>query len=162
MAISKFPKGISAEILIGGTAAVEHADRDEIQVKHDDPEVAEYQASQTVSNYIESITDQSFVVKLALSPSYSRRMDSKIRFYISVDGKEVWIGTAARPRVQANDGYWEEEVEGVKEGKGHGCTIRKFRFAEIKTSKSPILTSIFEGSCLSPHIFAPADESNPR
>ena len=127
--------GISAQILIEDEVAEEHEDLDEIQVKHDDPAIAEYQATHTVSKYIESVTDQSFVIKLALDRPFSTNMDSKVRFYVSVDGIPAWTSTAARPRVKEHDGHWEDEVEGVKEGKGRGCVMRKFRFSEIKTSE---------------------------
>lgn len=64
-----------------------------------------------------------------------------MRFHIKLDGIPVWISTAARPRVRENGGEWEEVVEGVKEGKGRGCVVRKFRFAEIKTSESLSISS---------------------
>ena len=40
-----------------------------------------------------------------------------------------------RPGLEKNGGKWEDEVRGVKEGKGRGCTVREFRFVGIGTSK---------------------------
>lgn len=135
MAIAPFLPGITAQILVADTPAHEHPNDDEIHVKHPDPAIAAYQAAHTVSNYIKSVTGEPFTVKLALDAPYSDSMDSKVRFYVYLDGILAWISTAARPRVKDNDGHWEEEVAGVKSGKGAGCRMRKFEFAEIKTSE---------------------------
>jgi hypothetical protein len=143
MAIAPFLPGISASILIAGIPIHEHPDLDEPSIEHFDPAVSKYQTSVLVSNYIESVTDNEFTIKLTLGLPHSRTMDSKVRFHITLDGIPVWISTAARPAVQRNGYEWEDEVEGVKEGKGQACTVRKFRFQEIKTSKSPFLFLCF-------------------
>jgi hypothetical protein len=148
MAIAPLFPGITASILIAGKPAHEYPDLDEPSIEHFDRAVSEYQTKRLTSNYIESVTDNEFTIKLTLGPPDSRGMDSKVRFYIKVDGKGVWEATAAKPRVKENGDEWEEEVEGVKEGKGHGCKLRKFRFAEIKTSKYPFLPLCFFASLM--------------
>lgn len=135
MAIATLYPGITASILIAGRPTYEHPDLDEPSIENFDPAVSEYQTRRLTSKYIEAVTDNEFTIKLTFGPPDSRGMDSKVRFYVKVDGKENWEATAARPSVEKNGGMWEEEVEGVKVGKAHGCRLMKFRFAEIKTSK---------------------------
>jgi hypothetical protein len=135
MAIADFLPGIEAQVFVNGETATEYADEDEIQVEHASPEVAKYQASRTISKYIEAESDHPVSIKLSVDPPYSVNMDSKVGFYISVDGIPAWESTCSRPAVKKNGGHWDDEVLGVKEGKGRGCREKKFRFVAIKTSK---------------------------
>ncbi|RDL33034.1 uncharacterized protein BP5553_08473 [Venustampulla echinocandica] len=134
MAIAPYLQGITAQILINGVPTEEYDDPDPIAPKHADPAVARYISKHTISKYIVSETNQVFSIKLLVAKPYSNIMDSKCGFHIVIDGVPAWTSTCARPRVKENGGTWEDEVMGVKVGKGRNCVVRNFRFAEITTN----------------------------
>jgi len=128
--------GIEVTILVDGEPAQEHDDPDEIQIQHEDPQVVAYQAARTISKYIESLDSQPFSIRCKVSEplGHPKMIYSKLVIEIEVDGIPVWTCFCPRPFFKKNpEGIWEDEVTGVKEGKGRGCTEKELRFAKIET-----------------------------
>jgi hypothetical protein len=139
MAVLNFHRGITAQVLIDGSPADEIPDDEEIQIDHSDSDVVEHQAARTVSSYIQAETGKAFSIRVGVKcPPY--KMDSsKLCFHIFVDGKPAWISICDRPHFERRGNTeWEEDVDGIKEGKGQGCREYGFRFAKIETSTFPI------------------------
>lgn len=142
MAISKVQPGIAATILIDGQPATEHQDTDDVEVVHTDPVIAKYQASRTVSTYIESESEKTFSIKLSVGLPYGhKKMEcSKLGFHVVVDGVQATEVHCPRPwwKAQEDEAAWENEIKGVEEvakGKRDG-TLKEFKFAHISTSMS--------------------------
>jgi hypothetical protein len=135
MAVLSTLLGLTAEVLIGGVASHEYDDEDEINIQHDDAAVREYQAARTVSKYIKSVTGERFSLKFTVGPplGHTGMVYTKLLFQIYIDGIFVWQTFCARPDFKKMT-EWEDEVDGLKEGKGRGCTKKEFIFAAIETS----------------------------
>jgi hypothetical protein len=141
--------GITASILIGGAPAIEHADTDDIEVQHANPEIAKYQAARTVSTYIESESNKAFSIEVTVGAPYGgKKMEcSKLGFHITVDGVAATEVHCPRPFFKNKNGreaaeaIWKREIKGVEEvpkGKSKG-SLRVFKFAQIETSMYSIL-----------------------
>lgn len=146
--MAKFPylPGLAVTVLVNGTPATEHDDPDEIQVEHEDHEVVAYQIARTVSKYIESITGQHFSIKFEVGPplGHEGMIYTKFVIEIEVDGIPAWTCFCDRPFFKKHPGgTWEDQVEGVKEGKGRSCTLKEFKFAKIETSKCSLSSPAF-------------------
>ncbi|RDW87782.1 hypothetical protein BP5796_03476 [Coleophoma crateriformis] len=160
MAILDICPGITVEILSNGNPLNEYADTDHYRTKLPAGIVSEaekYQHSRMVSTYVcipsSALPSASsapssgpgtaaqklapkFAIRMTVSPPY--RMDTaKLRFDLAVDGIPVWTSHCARPdynKLARTKTPWVEDVEGVKEGKGRGCTMRAFRFGKLDTT----------------------------
>jgi hypothetical protein len=153
--------GLEATILANGIPAPEHEDIDEPEVQHDNPTVREYQVSRTRSYYIEAETGDNYSILLGVeapiidaSKTRHKMQYTKLKFYIYVDGHLAWVCECQRKWFNDREGQevrikWREEVLGVKEGKGQGCKLRKFKFAKIETSMFPFPVSDLQFS--NPH-----------
>lgn len=139
MAILPLCPGLTAEILISYSPAIEHPDPDDIKLVHEDPAVRDYQAARTVSTYIESVTGQPFSIRMSVGmPAGHVGMGhAKLSMDVEVDGIPVWTMICPRPwfKHQEKGAVWSDEVNGPKEGKGRGCVERRFAFAKIETGE---------------------------
>ncbi|PQE08560.1 hypothetical protein CJF30_00005411 [Rutstroemia sp. NJR-2017a BBW] len=93
----------------------------------------------TLTTYIQipSTPDTStpFSIHFKIGRPFPKQLTySKLQFSIFIDGIWVWDAWCARPRYKENGYKWEEEVRGVKTGKGMGCTESGFRFVGIETN----------------------------
>jgi len=138
MAVLNLHKGINVTINSNGSPLPEYPDPESAALPIPatlSKSAAVHQGLRTVSTYIPSTTGAPFSIHMPVAPPY--KIDcSKLHFDIRVDGKKVWTSTCGRPWLEKNGGRWEDEVRGVKEGKGRGCTVRDFKFVGIGTSKS--------------------------
>lgn len=130
--------------MIGGKPAPEHEDTDEIQVDHEDPDVAEFQAARTLSKYIEAITGENFSIMFEVTAplGHADMVYTKLIFEVYVDGIEAGKAFCGRPFFKNGGATWEHTMEGVTDGKGIKCTLKKFLFAKIETSISPLFPLI--------------------
>jgi hypothetical protein len=129
MAVFDFIKGIRVTVHVDGQALQEYDD-DEIEVKPGD--VGEYQASRTVSKYIEATGDKEFSIHVSIRSPY--KMDCPaLCFNTYVDGVYIPSPLSTKTRYQSK-GSFDAKIEGVISGP-HGRTILKpFKFSSIKTS----------------------------
>jgi hypothetical protein len=138
--MAKFPllPGLAAVIMISGEPAPEHDDTDEIEVDHEDPHVAEHQASRTKSVYIEAKTGEQFGVKLGVTGplGHAKMMYTKLIFEVWVDGIAAGKAFCDRPFFKNGGVTWEYTMKGVTNDKGSKCTLKNFLFAKIETSTS--------------------------
>ncbi|PQE10069.1 hypothetical protein CJF31_00003986 [Rutstroemia sp. NJR-2017a BVV2] len=89
-------------------------------------------------------TSTPFSIHFRIGRPFPKQLSySKLQFSIFIDGIWVWDAWCARPRYRANGYKWEEEVRGVKTGKGKGCTESGFKFVGIETNTdTPSYTTI--------------------
>jgi hypothetical protein len=129
MAVFDFIKGIEVTVRVDGQALQEYDD-DEIKVEPG--EVGEYQASRTVSKYIEAAGDKEFSIHMSIGSPY--KMDCPALYFATfVDGVELPSPVCTKTRYQSGNSL-DTKIEGVKSGP-HGRTILKpFKFSSIKTS----------------------------
>jgi hypothetical protein len=129
MAVFGFIKGIEVAVHVDGQALQEYDD-DELEVKLGD--VGEYQASRTVSKYIEAAGDKEFSIHTSIRSSY--KMDCPaLSFQTYVDGVFITSPLCTNTRYQSKDSF-DAKIEGVISGP-HGRTVLKpFKFSSIKTS----------------------------
>jgi hypothetical protein len=131
--------GLAVVVMIRDKPALEHEDTDEIQVDHEDPDVAEFQAARTLSKYVEAITGENFSIMFEVTAplGHADMVYTKLIFEVYVDGIEAGKAFCARPFFKNGGVTWKYMMEGVTDGKGIKCTLKKFLFAKIETSISP-------------------------
>jgi hypothetical protein len=134
MAVLNGLEGIEVTICVDGQALHEYND-DEIEVQAG--AVGAYQASKTVSKYIEAATGKEFAIKVTVKSPY--KMDCPtLSFLCKVDGMEICRSILQKTKYKPASGF-EEVVKGLEHNLG-GLSkryfIRHFQFAEIKTSTS--------------------------
>lgn len=137
MAILPTLPGIEAVILINGNPALEYVDDNEVRVEHEDEDIAEYQATHTISKYIQSQTDQKFSIQLKVGSPYVQGQfmaHVRLNFHIYVDGAKVADPWCSRLHFKHSPvgTKWIREVKGVV-GKS-GRKVKPFIFADITTS----------------------------
>lgn len=132
MAVLQSLPGIEVFVCVKGEALEEYDD-DEAQADVESGETNQYQASKTVSKYIESVTDQEFAIKLLVGNPYYFDCGS-LGFSIRVDGRKVRSPLLRRDEYSSVNG-WSQDVRGIRAEEGEKSLIRPFKFAEIKKSK---------------------------
>lgn len=132
MAIHQDFPGIEVTVEVDGTSVVEYADLDD-QVKHEDATVQLHLVNCTVAKYIECATGKHFSIKMAIDAKY--KWDCPvISFHVWVDG--VSVGGSSFSRTSYENINSDTVKEGIYVGNtGHGGVLKKFKFAEIHTSK---------------------------
>jgi hypothetical protein len=134
MAVLKGLEGIEVTICVDGQALQEYND-DEIEVQAG--AVGAYQASKTVSKYIEAATGKEFAIKVTVKSPY--KMDCPtLGFPCGVDGMDVSNRCLRKTKYKPASGF-ETVVNGLRHNLGglpKQCSIKHFQFAEIKTSTS--------------------------
>jgi hypothetical protein len=134
MAVLNGLEGIEVTICVDGQALHEYND-DEVEAQAG--AVGAHQASKTVSKYIEAATGKEFAFKVTVKPPY--KMDCPaLSFPCRVDGMEVDSRLFHKTEYKSASGF-EIVVKGLKHNLGglpKRCSIKHFRFAEIKTSTS--------------------------
>jgi hypothetical protein len=131
MAILQGLPGIRVTVCVEREEVHEYDDNED-EVKPG--EVGQYQASKTVSKFIESTPGQVFAINLSAGSPYKFDCGS-LAFVIFADGRKVY-----KPLLQKKDYYirpgWKRRIDGIQsEGSGGECMLRPFKFAAIKTSK---------------------------
>jgi len=136
MAILDIPKlrGMEVTIHFGGQALQEYGDDQDVEAAPG--EIGAYQASRTVSKYIESVTGQKYSVELSLQKPFKFDCPS-LAYRISIDGVETEQDPLALRRGYSAARGWTRSVEGIKSYKASDKTssLRKFKFSAINTSK---------------------------
>jgi hypothetical protein len=134
MAVLNGLEGIEVTICVDGQALHEYND-DEIEVQTG--AVGAYQASKTVSKYIEAATGKEFAIKMTVKSPY--KMDCPtLCFYCDVDGMEVGGRIFLKTEYKSASGF-ETALNGLEHDLGSLSKryyIKHFQFAEIKTSTS--------------------------
>lgn len=144
MAIQDDTPGLEVVVCIDGKPLEEYDNDEEEEMKPGlDPEVMKYQAARTVTKYIESVSDQGFVIQINLGPPF--KMDyACLSMDVHIDGNRVdspLIVKSKRPQSFSGDYVTKtvkKRVEGMKvaaPGNTGRELLRKFKFAKIETSK---------------------------
>jgi hypothetical protein len=144
MAIQDNIPGLEVTVCIDGKPLEEYDNDEEEEAKPGlDPEVMKYQAARTVTKYIESVSDQEFIIQIKLAPPF--KMDyACLSTSVQIDGRKV-----ASPLIQKIDNLdrfsgdcvvteFQRRVEGkLVEAPGNAGRelLKKFKFAKIETSK---------------------------
>jgi len=100
--------GLAASVIINGREASELEDRDEIQVEHEDPDVADYQISRTHSVYIEAEDGKAFSIKMEVGAplGHADMVYTKLIFEVFVDGIEAGKAFCGRPFFKNGGEKW--------------------------------------------------------
>jgi hypothetical protein len=134
MAVLNGLEGIEVTICVDGQALHEYNDG---EVEAQAGAVGAYQASKTVSKYIEAATGKEYAIKVTVKSPY--KMDCPtLSFYCKVDGMAVG-GKLLQKTVYKSASGFEMVVNGLEHNLGgfyKRCFIQHFKFAEIKTSTS--------------------------
>ncbi|KAF8857647.1 hypothetical protein BDZ45DRAFT_744153 [Acephala macrosclerotiorum] len=138
MAILDAVPGLDVSVYVDGHALKEYDDEEEDEIT---PSTAaeEFQASRTVSKYVEAVSDKVFSVRLAFTKPFSMDCDA-MSIPIFVDGKQMDTRVISkyfhkdnfRDRVLKN--HMELEFKGVDvpaPGKNNQNFVKKFRFSKI-------------------------------
>jgi hypothetical protein len=134
MAVLANLEGIEVTICVDGQALHEYND-DEVEAQAG--AVGAYQASKTVSKYIEAATGKEFAIKMRVKSPY--KMDCPtLGFSCEVDGVDIGGSILRKTEYKSASGF-EDVLNGLEHNLGglsKRCSIRHFQFAEIKTSTS--------------------------
>jgi hypothetical protein len=144
MARDRSIPGITVTIHSNGAALAEYPPIEDAVVDENDPIVI-HAAARTTVNYIESLTDANFTIKMEVNAPFKieRRAFDKLAFDVWVDGKLV--GTVHCPGPDYRKyGEWEYNLHGEerKETKLKHC-VKKFKFSHIERSEyllSPLIS----------------------
>jgi hypothetical protein len=144
MAIQDDIPGLEVVVCIDGKPLEEYDNNEEEQAKPGLPsEVFQYQAARTVTKYIESVSDQEFIIQINLAPPF--KMDyACLKADIHIDGK--WVSSPLIQKSKNLDFFsgdcvatkYQRRVKGMKvEAPGHEgrALLKSFKFAKIETSK---------------------------
>ncbi|KAE9368744.1 hypothetical protein N431DRAFT_494139 [Stipitochalara longipes BDJ] len=133
MAVLEGLEGIEVTVCVDNQALREY---DDDEVEKQSGAIGEYQASKTVSKYIEAVTGKEFTISLAVRAPYKMDCPTLV-FQINLDGSKVARPMLRKSQYQYRLG-WERVTSGVKhqlDGASKRCSIRHFRFAEIQTTE---------------------------
>jgi hypothetical protein len=144
MAIQDHAPGLEVTVCVDGKPLEEYDNDEEEEMRQGlDPEVMKYQAARTVTKYIESVSDQEFIIQINLAPPF--KMDCvSLSTSVHIDGRKV-----ASPLIMKSwnlDKFsgdyvktkFQTRVEGMQveaPGTAGRELLKKFKFAKIETSK---------------------------
>ncbi|PMD38441.1 hypothetical protein L207DRAFT_599223 [Hyaloscypha variabilis F] len=132
MAVLKGLEGIEVTVRVDNSALHEYNDD---EVSNELVPIGEYQASKTVSKYIEAFTGKEFTIVMTVRALY--QMDCPtLSFRVMVDGNHASNPLLRKSNYRGNN--WEKKVAGIRhqlEGPSKRCSIKKFLFAEIQTTE---------------------------
>jgi hypothetical protein len=132
MAVLKGLEGIEVTVRVDNSALHEYNDD---EVSNELVPIGEYQASKTVSKYIEAVTGKEFTIAMTVRAPY--QMDCPtLSFHVMVDGNLASNPLLRKSNYRGNN--WEKKVAGIKhqlQGASKRCSIKNFLFAEIQTSR---------------------------
>lgn len=103
---------VKVEIIVNGRPATEYPDPDNVEVKHQNSDVANWQELRTASFYLQSLDNQTFAIKLSVEPPFKMVNITKLGFHIYVDGEPVWHSVCPRPDYK-RAGRWEDLIKGA-------------------------------------------------
>jgi hypothetical protein len=144
MAIQDHAPGLEVTVCVDGKPLEEYDNDEEEEMRQGlDPEVMKYQAARTVTKYIESVSDQEFIIQINLAPPFKMNY-ACLSTSVQIDGRKV-----ASPLIQKIDNLdrfsgdcvvtkFQRRVEGkLVEAPGNAGRelLKKFKFAKIETSK---------------------------
>jgi len=132
MAVLEGLKGIEVTVHVDGQALHEYEDD---EAERQPGAIGEYQASKTVTKYVEAVTGKEFAISIKVRAPYEMDCPT-LAFWIMVDGSEVSRRVLRKQKYCNNNG--EDVIFGVKnqnDSMTQRCSIRYFLFAEIQTSK---------------------------
>lgn len=128
MAILDSLEGVEVCVWSRGSKLTEYHD--------DEDEVRRSWSHKTMSNYIESVTDAEFFIRLKVGQSYEHDCD-ELGFSIIMDGCEEDIDKILCGRDDLVDDDWEYDAHGVENHDAEGAKLQRFRFSKLLTSKYP-------------------------
>jgi hypothetical protein len=137
--------GIEVAIFVEDKPLIEYDDPEnderlefdpKVLLKTEDNAAAHFQASNTKTKYIKSVSDKEFEIKLSVNSPYEFDVGCDLLcFDIYVDGRKVRAPLLLKTNYSSRDG-WSQVISGVRKETGHKSLIQKFKFATITTSKS--------------------------
>lgn len=117
-------KAIEVKVLVNGTPAQEYNDDE-----------GESGGSPTVTKYIEAISGAEFAVQYELKRSL--RFKSELLYIeIYIDGKSLDGELIERAAFEQNPRGYTRSLDGITRSYGETWSLEKFKFSEIKISKS--------------------------
>lgn len=139
MAIHDDLPGVEATVCVNGQPLQEYrTDNDEVQ--HNDRAITLHGSLWTITNYIESQTNQDFTIKLTVKLPYV--MDcGRLLYEIRVDSQLVYTSLIF-PELTRAPGGWQTVILGPDSRDHYGNLVRRsMMFAKINTSKSSVASS---------------------
>ncbi|PQE06594.1 hypothetical protein CJF31_00009722 [Rutstroemia sp. NJR-2017a BVV2] len=97
-------------------------------------EVGEYQASRTVSKYIEAVSGKDYCINMKVGSGYQRDCPT-LSFELDIDGKRIrsWCLRECQKLP------WSNRVRGVKTMVDSNVCLKCFQFSELETCESTVL-----------------------
>ncbi|KAL3425108.1 hypothetical protein PVAG01_04389 [Phlyctema vagabunda] len=130
MAVLDEVPGVKVQLLIKGRPVKEYENKHEQLKDDDDLQVCE--PAPTITRYVESVTDEEFAIKVAIRKPY--KMDCPaLACDILMDGVTVRTRVLRKSRYET-DGELKDCTIGTLHKYGENFYLKKFKFAEIKTS----------------------------
>ena len=144
MAIQDHTPGLEVVVCMDGKPLEEYDNDEEEEAKPGlQTGVMKYQAARTITKYIESVSDQEFIIQIDLAPPF--KMDCACLWIeVRIDGRNVAspliqkIGNLDRFSGDCVVTKFQRRVEGkLVEAPGNAGRelLKKFKFAKIETSK---------------------------
>ena len=144
MVIQDHTPGLEVVVCMDGKPLEEYENDEEEEAKPGlQTGVMKYQAARTITKYIESVSDQEFIIQIDLAPPF--KMDCAcLSIEVHIDGREV-----ACPLILKSSNLdkfsgdcvttkFQRRVEGMQveaQGNAGRELLKKFKFAKIETSK---------------------------